>query len=101
MNEPFIVPDNYDLDSKVIASKEERAERTSGNPAESSSVIDLDGDSPPPINLEHFKLGYQECLSESMHYLVEVKGYYPGSSLCMQLICHLQKHCDKLLKGEL
>ncbi|XP_026686558.1 uncharacterized protein LOC103519169 [Diaphorina citri] len=98
--------DNYDQDSKV-SGKEETSEHNPSKPTEnSSSITELDPNkpegegSPAPINLEHFKLGYQECLSESMHYLVEVKGYYPGSSLCMQLICHLQKHCDKLLKGD-
>ncbi|XP_026679136.1 uncharacterized protein LOC103508840 [Diaphorina citri] len=77
--------DNYDQDSKV-SGKEETSEHNPSKPTEnSSSITELDPNkpegegSPAPINLEHFKLGYQECLSESMHYLVEVKGYDPMS----------------------
>jgi hypothetical protein len=53
-----------------------------------------------PIIIEHYRLGYQECLSEAMHFLVEVEGFFAGDPLCVQLINHLQKHCDKILKGE-
>jgi len=49
--------------------------------------------------VEHYRLGYQECLSETMHFLVEVEGYFAGDSLCVQLINHLQKHCEKIVKG--
>ncbi|XP_049863375.1 transcription factor cwo isoform X2 [Schistocerca gregaria] len=55
---------------------------------------------PGPIVLEHYRLGYQECLSETMHFMVEVEGYFAGDPLCVQLINHLQKHCDKILKGD-
>ena len=54
-----------------------------------------------PIVTEHYRLGYQECLSEAMHFLVEVEGYFAGDSLCVKLISHLQKHCDKIVKGKL
>lgn len=54
-----------------------------------------------PIVAEHYRLGYHECLSETMHFLVEVEGFFAGDSLCVQLINHLQKHCDKILKGTL
>lgn len=53
-----------------------------------------------PIVTEHYRLGYQECLSEAMHFLVEVEGYFAGDSLCVKLISHLQKHCDKIVKGD-
>jgi hypothetical protein len=46
---------------------------------------------------EHYRLGYQECLSEAMHFLVEVEGYFARDALCVQLISHLQQHCDKIL----
>ncbi|KAL1464339.1 hypothetical protein WDU94_003995 [Cyamophila willieti] len=106
--------DHYDQDSKVGGKEEPCTEHNShGKPTDPASPslpdqeslpklseIDTSSSASVPINSEHFKLGYQECLSESMHYLVEVKGYYPGSSLCMQLICHLQKHCDKILRGD-
>lgn len=55
----------------------------------------------PPIIAEHYRLGYHECLSETMHFLVEVEGFFAGDALCVQLISHLQKHCDKILKGML
>jgi len=35
-----------------------------------------------------------------MHFLVEVEGYFAGDSLCVQLINHLQKHCEKIVKGQ-
>ncbi|XP_066597698.1 hairy/enhancer-of-split related with YRPW motif protein 1-like isoform X2 [Prorops nasuta] len=46
---------------------------------------------------EHYRLGFQECLSETMHFLVEVEGFFARDSLCVQLINHLQQHCDKIL----
>ncbi|XP_054275981.1 uncharacterized protein LOC128995103 isoform X4 [Macrosteles quadrilineatus] len=51
------------------------------------------------ITEEHYRLGYHECLSETMHFLVEVEGMFAGDKLCVQLISHLQRHCDKILKG--
>jgi hypothetical protein len=53
-----------------------------------------------PIIIEHYRLGYKECMSEAMHFLVEVEGFFAGDSLCLRLINHLQKHCEKILKGE-
>ncbi|XP_059487559.1 transcription factor cwo isoform X2 [Neocloeon triangulifer] len=50
--------------------------------------------------VEHYRLGYQECLSETMHFLVEVEGYFAGDSICVQLINHLQEHCEKIVKGD-
>lgn len=46
---------------------------------------------------EHYRLGFQECLSETMHFLIEVEGYLARDTLCVQLINHLQQHCDKIL----
>ncbi|XP_058793485.1 transcription factor cwo isoform X2 [Phymastichus coffea] len=46
---------------------------------------------------EHYRLGYQECLSETMHFLVEAEGFYARDALCVQLISHLQQHCEKIL----
>lgn len=46
---------------------------------------------------DHYRLGFQECLSETMHFLVEVEGFFARDSLCVQLISHLQQHCDKIL----
>ncbi|XP_012288275.1 hairy/enhancer-of-split related with YRPW motif protein 1 isoform X2 [Orussus abietinus] len=46
---------------------------------------------------EHYRLGFQECLSETMHFLVEVEGFFARDSLCVQLISHLQQHCEKII----
>ncbi|KAI4485769.1 hypothetical protein M0804_006258 [Polistes exclamans] len=46
---------------------------------------------------EHYRLGFQECLSETMHFLIEVEGFYARDSLCVQLTNHLQQHCEKIL----
>lgn len=52
-----------------------------------------------PLTIKHYRMGYLECMSEAMHFLVEVQGYFAGDSLCVQMINHLRKHCDKILKG--
>lgn len=49
--------------------------------------------------LEQYRLGYQECLSETMHFLVEIQVCYPGDPLCVQIVNHLQKHQERVLKG--
>ncbi|XP_046480838.1 hairy and enhancer of split-related protein HELT isoform X1 [Neodiprion pinetum] len=46
---------------------------------------------------DNYRLGFQECLSETMHFLVDVEGFFARDSLCVQLISHLQQHCDKML----
>lgn len=53
-----------------------------------------------PLTVKHFRMGYLECMSEAMHFLVEVQGYFAGDSLCVQMVNHLRKHCDKMLIGE-
>ncbi|XP_018327707.1 transcription factor cwo isoform X2 [Agrilus planipennis] len=45
---------------------------------------------------EHYRLGYQECMSEAMRFLVEVEGHFPREGICVRLLSHLQKHCDTL-----
>ncbi|XP_075235567.1 transcription factor cwo [Lycorma delicatula] len=47
------------------------------------------------IFAEHYRQGYHECLSEAMHFLVDVEGFYSNDSLCVALFNHLTKHCDK------
>jgi len=47
-------------------------------------------------SLESFRVGYHECLTETMHFLVEKEGLYSGDSFCVRLMGHLQKHFDKL-----
>ncbi|KAF5303842.1 hypothetical protein FQR65_LT08099 [Abscondita terminalis] len=45
---------------------------------------------------EHYRLGYQECMSEAMRFLVEVEGHFPREAICIRLLTHLQKHCETL-----
>lgn len=49
---------------------------------------------------DHYKFGYQECLAETMHFLVELEGFFPSDTLCVKLIGHLQKYYEKIAKGE-
>ncbi|CAG7729387.1 unnamed protein product, partial [Allacma fusca] len=49
---------------------------------------------------EYFRLGYQESLSETMHFLVEREGMYAGDDLCVRLVKHLNKHCETLLRDQ-
>lgn len=60
---------------------------------------DKDGDiSLKEVNtrVESFRVGYHECLTELMHFLVEKEGLYAGDSFCVRILTHLQKHFDKL-----
>ncbi|XP_029165676.1 transcription factor cwo isoform X1 [Nylanderia fulva] len=49
---------------------------------------------------EHYRLGFQECLNETMHFLEEVEGFFARDTLCVQLYNHLQQHCDKFLASD-
>lgn len=46
-----------------------------------------------------FRLGFQESMSESIRFLVEIEGFYAENGACIRLINHLQKHYDKLING--
>ncbi|OQR80361.1 hypothetical protein BIW11_05108 [Tropilaelaps mercedesae] len=43
-----------------------------------------------------YRLGFQECMSECVRFLVEIEGMYAGDDLYMRLMNHLQKHFDKV-----
>lgn len=45
---------------------------------------------------EHYRLGYQECMSEAMRFMVEVEGHFPREAICVRLLNHLQKHCETI-----
>ena len=62
-------------------------------------------------SVESFRVGYHECLTELMHFLVEKQGdqkyiflwsnnfclgLYAGDPFCVRMMSHLQKHYDKL-----
>lgn len=70
------------------------------NSAEKCDMADgKDGDIPlKEVNtrVESFRVGYHECLTELMHFLVEKEGLYAGDSFCVRILTQLQKHFDKL-----
>lgn len=41
-------------------------------------------------------MGYQECMSEAMRFMVEVEGHFPREAICVRLLNHLQKHCESI-----
>ncbi|EFA09962.2 transcription factor cwo [Tribolium castaneum] len=45
---------------------------------------------------EHYRMGYQECMSEAMRFMVEVEGHFPREGICVRILNHLQKHCESL-----
>ena len=47
-------------------------------------------------SVESFRVGYHECLTESMHFLVEKQGLYSGDPFIVRMMSHLQKHYDRL-----
>lgn len=52
----------------------------------------------PSTPEEHFRLGFHECMSETMHFLVEDEGMYPGDSLCVRILKHLGAHSENLMR---
>lgn len=46
-----------------------------------------------------YRLGFQECMSETVRFLVEIEGFYANDGLCFRLVNHLQKHYDKVSGG--
>ncbi|KAF4521446.1 hypothetical protein B566_EDAN010603 [Ephemera danica] len=51
------------------------------------------------IVVEHWRLGFQECLAETMHFLVEDEGCYANDPLCDRLNL-LRPHRDSGSRGE-
>jgi hypothetical protein len=45
------------------------------------------------------RIGYHECLTELMHFLVEKEGLYSGDGFVLRMMSHLQKHYDRLGRG--
>lgn len=46
-----------------------------------------------------FRQGYQECMSETMKFMMEVEGSWIVDGVGIRLVNHLQKHYDKLNGG--
>nr|UHH90567.1 clockwork orange [Pyrrhocoris apterus] len=47
-----------------------------------------------------YRLGYHDCLTETLHFLVDSEGYLASGSLCNQLATHLSQHCDNIISSE-
>lgn len=45
------------------------------------------------------RMGYQECTSETVRFLVEAEGFYPNEGVCLRLINHLHEHYEKLVRA--
>lgn len=81
----FILSDSRNNSTAPIHSHAEDSVDSISHSATSSSAA------------EHYRLGFQECLNETMHFLVDVEGFFARDSMCVQLIGHLQQHCEKIL----
>ncbi|XP_022235582.1 transcription factor cwo-like [Limulus polyphemus] len=44
----------------------------------------------------HYKMGFQECMFETIRFLMETDGMFNGEQSRMQLVKHLQKHYNKI-----
>lgn len=50
-----------------------------------------------PLEVESFKNGFNECMAETVHCLVEKEHIPPENPLCSRLVTHLKRHLE--LKG--
>lgn len=44
-------------------------------------------------------MGYQEAMSETLEFLRDSEGLFSGDSLCVRIMNHLTKHCEKIMKS--
>uniref|UniRef100_A0A0K8T259 Hairy/enhancer-of-split related with YRPW motif protein 1 n=2 Tax=Lygus hesperus TaxID=30085 RepID=A0A0K8T259_LYGHE len=61
------------------------------NGSQCSSTVDTLADS--------YRLGFAECLNETVHFLVQVEGLMVADPLCTRLRSHLTNHCDNILQS--
>lgn len=45
---------------------------------------------------EHYRVGYQDCLSEAAKFLLNERG----EDLCYRMVTRLKEHCTELMKGD-
>lgn len=45
---------------------------------------------------EHYRIGYQDCLSEAAKFLLNERG----EDLCYRMVTRLKEHCNEILKGK-
>lgn len=73
----------------------------SSSSATTSTSITADGgetkgsDWQCPQEVESFKNGFNECLAESVHFLVEKEHIPPENPLCSRLVGHLKRYLDQ------
>ncbi|CAG2161506.1 unnamed protein product [Oppiella nova] len=48
--------------------------------------------------VRQYRLGYQECLSEAIRFLVEMEGLFTGDGLCRRMMDYLHNHMSTLHK---
>ncbi|XP_054162976.1 uncharacterized protein LOC128960857 isoform X2 [Oppia nitens] len=48
--------------------------------------------------IRQYRLGYQECLSEAIRFLVEIEGLFTGDGLCRRMMDYLHNHMTTLQK---
>ncbi|KAL2726420.1 transcription factor cwo-like isoform X4 [Vespula squamosa] len=77
--------------------KHATATRVHARPEESIDSVSHSTATATSTATGEYRLGFQECLNETIHFLVEVEGFYATDSLCEQLTNHLQQHCEKIL----
>ncbi|BET02447.1 Hairy Orange [Nesidiocoris tenuis] len=58
------------------------------------------GDQSPEPLAESYRLGFAECLNETIHFLVQAEGLMVADPLCSRLRSHLSNHCDTILQNE-
>lgn len=87
------------IDNSKSSSSASSSSSTTTSKEASSGTDDIEGgksDVSMEKHVESFRIGYHECLSEVMHFMVEKEGLYSGDALCVRVMNHLQRHYEKL-----
>ncbi|CAG2108115.1 unnamed protein product, partial [Medioppia subpectinata] len=67
---------------------------TDDSKCELSNAPNLDDEE----RVRQYRLGYQECLSEAIRFLVEMEGLFTGDGLCRRMMDYLHSHMSTLHK---
>ena len=74
-----------------VEAKPENVDSVTGQPGASEKPTA--GPAPLPQTTENFWVGYNECMEETLHYLVHKEQVQSiNSYLCLRLVNHLKKH---------
>ena len=88
------VEDIADESSFDAFSNLEPPKKRSASPEETKDPAKINQADQQMAMLSQFRMGYRECMSETMHFLVESEGFFAADSFCVRLMGHLQKYCD-------